>query len=93
MKMHSREQVVKGKHLCDTMLDSDLTAGEQLRVLTEVYGNYLASMAKYMIREERHGDIHKCGGLSFDEEKKEEDKKEFELEGFLKDSEPPPKVE
>ena len=99
MKMHEREMVVKevqlklSKHLCDTMIDSDLTYGEQLRVLTEVYGNWIASIAKYMIREERHGDTTKCGGLAYDEEKKEEPKKEFDVEGFMKDSEPPPPKE
>lgn len=94
MKQHEREQVVRevelklGKHLVDTLMETDLTYGEQLRVLTEVYGNFLARMAKYMIREERHGDPNKCGGLAYDEPK--EEKKEFDVEGFLKDSDPPP---
>lgn len=97
MKMHPREQVAKevslklSKHLCDTMLDSDLTYGEQLRVLEEVYGNWIASIAKYMIREERHGDPNKCGGLAYEEKK--EEKREFDVEGFCKDSDPPPAKE
>ncbi len=91
--MHERELVVKevqlklSKYLCDTMLESDLTYGEQLRVLAEVYGNWIAGIAKYMIREERHGDTNRPGGLAPVE------KKEFDVEGFLRDSDLPPKGE
>jgi hypothetical protein len=40
-----------------------LTTAERLRVLAAVLGDTVGSIAKYAIREERHGDQDKPGGV------------------------------
>ena len=93
-RIHNREYIVRNvslqlkKQLMDAIEEHNLTEGEQLRICVEVYSEWVGGMAKYMIRDERHGDPNKCGGLAYNEEKKE-----FEVEGFLKDSDPPPAKE
>jgi hypothetical protein len=68
-RIHPRETVVREaaqklrSHLLTVVQESDLTEGEQLRVISEVYSDWVASMAKYMIRHERHGNENKPGGL------------------------------
>lgn len=42
---------------------ADFTDGETVRILTSVFGDLLATHAKYMIRAERHGDTDRPGGL------------------------------
>jgi len=41
----------------------DLTNAEMLRVTASVLGGHISRHAKYRIREERHGDPNKPGGL------------------------------
>jgi len=66
VKIHEREIIVREADLeFTTMIGKiikkyDLTYSEELRILSD----RLQSMAKYMIREERHpGEINKPGGL------------------------------
>lgn len=40
-----------------------LTEAEGLRVVNAVLSSHVGSVAKYAIREERHGDLDKPGGL------------------------------
>ena len=40
-----------------------LTDGETLRVISDVFGGFLSSWAKYAIRDERHGTTEKPGGV------------------------------
>ena len=71
VKIHKREEIVRKAEsdLRGKMLDwmeawnSELTAGEELRVVGGVLGGHLTTMAKYQIREERHGDGETPGGL------------------------------
>lgn len=89
-RIHPREFVVREAEnklrgqLLDAVKEFELTEGEQLRVISEVYSNWIASMAKYIIRDERHGNTDTPGGLV-------SEKKEFDVDGFCKDSDPPPK--
>lgn len=69
------------KQLIDKIEKMDLTEGEQLRICGEVYANWISDIAKYMIRDKRHGNTDTPGGLAA---------KEFDVESFMKDSEPPP---
>lgn len=71
MKLHEREEIVRVAELalreavhtwCNEHGD-DLTTGEELRVVQKVLSVHLSTMAKYMIREERHGDTGTPGGL------------------------------
>ncbi len=41
-----------------------LTDAERLRVVTAALAGYLSGMAKYAIREERHGNSNTPGGLA-----------------------------
>jgi hypothetical protein len=69
MKIHSRERSVTlaecdlSRALTDVWKKYDLTSAEMLRVVAQVLGGHISSHAKYEIREERHGDINKPGGL------------------------------
>lgn len=89
-RRHPRELIVEKavrdlkEQLCNVIREAELTEGEQLRVCTEVYSNWVGGMAKYIIRDERHGNTSKPGGLT-------SEPKEFDVEGFCKDSDPPPK--
>lgn len=69
-RIHPREAIVRKAEgeLKDVLLDAvkkhDLTEGEALRVACAVFADWVASTAKYMIREERHpGDPNTPGGL------------------------------
>lgn len=62
-RIHPREQVVikaeldlKQRALDWERQHQDLTEGEWLRVISEVFGNMLGRYAKDMIRAERHPD-------------------------------------
>jgi hydrogenase maturation factor len=69
MRIHHREENVRratmalNKALIDTLTKEALTAGETIRVLMAVFGGHLDSIAKFAIRQERHGDEDKPGGL------------------------------
>jgi hypothetical protein len=41
-----------------------LSTGEEIRVVTAAISSRLGTVAKYMIREERHGDTGTPGGLA-----------------------------
>lgn len=70
MKIHEREPMVKRSAIAlrdavDKWRDvHKLTTPEELRVLNQVFGSEIAAIAKYAIREERHGDSSKPGGLA-----------------------------
>lgn len=67
-KLHKREQIVRDAEqklrtaLLDIWKEHDLTEGEMLRVVASVFGDHVASHAKYEIRIERHGNIDTPGG-------------------------------
>ncbi len=69
MKIHPREEKVRAaendlrKAISDARAKYDLTAFEELRIATQVFADVAGSIAKYGIREERHGDPNKPGGL------------------------------
>ena len=70
MKIHSREaNVHAAQHVLLTAIiemnrTCDLTPGEGIRVVSEILYSELSSIAKYMIREERHpGKPDMPGGL------------------------------
>lgn len=69
MMIHGREAPVREasleltKAVLDIVKRHSLTDGETLRIVGEVLGGWVASTAKYMIREERHGRTDKPGGL------------------------------
>jgi hypothetical protein len=49
--------------LLDWRRDHDLTTAELFSILGGTLGDQIAGIAKYLIREERHGDQDKPGGL------------------------------
>jgi hypothetical protein len=68
MKIHHRETLVNdaSKKLrdCLSSIESDLTYGEYLRVITSELCSVWQSIAKYTIRQERHpNDPDQPGGL------------------------------
>lgn len=73
MKMHQRERLVQKamtsltKKVTEwlTQLDEELTTFEELQILTSVLSNTVLSTIKYAIRDERHGDFDKEGGLEY----------------------------
>lgn len=68
MKIHEREQkvlVACAQVQRDYLLAvKDLTTAEELRVIATVFGDILGSIAKYAIRQERHGSTDKPGGVA-----------------------------
>lgn len=69
MRIHRREQAVHAaeheltRFILDLVKKHELTEGEQLRVVNAAASSYIGGMAKYMIRDERHGDPSKPGGI------------------------------
>jgi hypothetical protein len=67
-KLHPRERIVaKAENDLRTAVAEavrDLTTGEELRVLAAVFGDRVGGIAKYAIRDERHGKSDKPGGLA-----------------------------
>ena len=69
MKLHERYVIVKQQKreldslVFDYLFDDsrDLTQGERIRIISEIFSDLIASEAKYMIRAERHGDENKKG--------------------------------
>lgn len=59
------------KATADLVKKYELTEAEQIRVVVAACQNWLGSIAKYAIREERHGNTDTPGGLARDEEKPE----------------------
>ena len=69
MKLHERYFIVKEieLELSGLVLDflikhkDDITDGEELKILNEVFSSSIGSVARGMIRVERHGDTDKKG--------------------------------
>lgn len=65
--LHPRERLVtKAKLDLQMAIEGPLeglTEAEKLRVVNSVLSSYIGSVVKYAIREERHGDLEKPGGL------------------------------
>jgi hypothetical protein len=72
MKMHPREKLVREarSELQQILLDwakrYDLTTGEELSIIGSTLVSTVGNVGKYMIREERHGNMDTPGGLSSD---------------------------
>jgi len=67
-RIHDRESLVQEAEfkIKGVLIEAckELTYGEELRVLANVFGGTLSSIAKHTIREERHpGKPDKPGGL------------------------------
>jgi hypothetical protein len=69
-RLHARERVVTDARLelTEAVIDwrrkhDDLTWGELFSIVGEVLGGQVTGLAKYLIREERHGDQDKPGGI------------------------------
>jgi len=67
-RIHEREKLVTAAEIelrkATMKAAEDLTQGEYLRVLVNVLAGVISSIAKYAIREERHGDPDTPGGLA-----------------------------
>lgn len=70
-KIHPREERVRQaeaelRHTIHAVMEQhDLSLGEAIRVVSTTLGDWLGSMAKHMIRDERHpGEPDKPGGLA-----------------------------
>ena len=73
-RIHPREQntnliqskivqaIYEAVEAAEEEMDFELTRGETIRVLSGAFHEILGSWAKYMIRDERHGDANKPGG-------------------------------
>lgn len=70
MRIHPREEIVRraenelANTLATTVAKHRLTEPEALRAVNAACSSWIASVAKYAIREERHGDATKEGGLA-----------------------------
>jgi len=66
IKIHPREEIVKQAQieLGDVVLKTmkKLTTAEFLQVINTEFSNRIGGIAKYWIRDERHGDQNKPGG-------------------------------
>lgn len=66
-KIHHREMLVRDAelkiHIVLSEATKGLTSAEVVRVVTSATSTFLLSFTKYLIREERHGDTDKPGGL------------------------------
>lgn len=67
-RIHPREAIVnKAENDLRTAIAAavrELTTAEELRVLASVFGDRVGGIAKYAIREERHGKTDKPGGIA-----------------------------
>lgn len=70
LRLHPREQIVGHARadLADAVFGwrrnhTDLTQAETISMLADVLGTSITGITKYAIREERHGDPDKPGGL------------------------------
>lgn len=69
MKIHPREVIVRKAEnelrelLCTVTDKHGLTEAEKLRVINAIASDWIAGVAKYAIRDERHGVTDKPGGL------------------------------
>lgn len=66
MKIHPREKIVNAAEaavrLAIASATRELTTAETLRVVCSILSSEIGGIAKYSIREERHGDVDKPGG-------------------------------
>lgn len=69
MRLHQRETLVRevknklSKAFLDTFKDAELTNAEELKIVVEVSSDWIGSILKYQIRDERHGNSDTPGGL------------------------------
>lgn len=69
MRIHQRESLVRdvknklSQAFLDTFKGAELTNAEELKIVNEVSSDWIGSILKYQIREERHGDTDTPGGL------------------------------
>jgi hypothetical protein len=69
-RIHPRENLVRqAERDLDEAFDEvckkhGLTYGEKLRIACGVFARYVGDVAKYMIRDERHGDAARPGGAT-----------------------------
>ncbi len=69
MRLHERETPVRhaerelNEAIWDVAAKYSLTEGERLAVVTASLGGHIGAMAKFMIPDERHGDLETPGGL------------------------------
>lgn len=69
MKLHQRETLVRevknklSRAFLDTFRDVELTNAEELKIVNEVSSDWIGSILKYQIRDERHGNTDTPGGL------------------------------
>ncbi|KKN07250.1 hypothetical protein LCGC14_1068900 [marine sediment metagenome] len=65
-KRHEREKLVTSAEIelqkAALEISKELTTAEYLRVLANVFGGAINSIAKYEIRQERHGNTETPGG-------------------------------
>jgi hypothetical protein len=66
-RMHEREALVRAAETKLRTALAEATEGlteyESLRVVNGCASDYIGGIAKYGIREERHGNVNKPGGL------------------------------
>lgn len=69
-RLHPREALVTKAEaalrvaITETLARFDLTFGEAVQVLTAAFSTALSNVARYAIREERHGNQRKPGGFA-----------------------------
>lgn len=79
MKIHKREAFYsKAKiELTNSILkiekDFELTEMELLRLVNDCASSTIASIAKFAIRNERHGDCNKLGGIEYDDDDEDDE--------------------
>ena len=72
MLQHEREPIVRKAEseldtaLLDIIERHALTPGETLRIVNAFASSYVSNLAKHWIRDERHGDTNKAGGMAPD---------------------------
>ena len=69
MRLHQRETLVRevknrlSQAFLDTFRGVKLTNAEELKIVNEVSSDWIGSILKYQIRDERHGNTDTPGGL------------------------------
>lgn len=70
MRIHPRQKLLKEAEsiiaaaILNVVVNGKLTGAEYVQVLTKVFSESILDHTKYEIREERHGDKEKPGGLA-----------------------------
>jgi len=72
VRIHPREEIVRGAEngirlaLADIVQEHKLTEAEALRVVNAALSDWIGGVAKFAIREERHGNSDTPGGFEPD---------------------------